>query len=101
MTVEDRMGCVARKLHDATERQLKPFGAETHAWRMLPVVDPIELNEFEMEHGVMLPDEYRAFLTRVGRGGAGPAYGLNPFERVLLAGAGAASTRLLGCALPA
>ncbi|MFE9580533.1 SMI1/KNR4 family protein [Nocardia sp. NPDC006044] len=37
-----------------------------------------ELGELEDQVGVVLPEEYRSFLLTVGRGGAGPAWGLFP-----------------------
>jgi hypothetical protein len=83
MTVEERVDRVASKLRTATARGVVPFGADVHGFKLLPVVDPPELTVFEAAHGITLPDEYRAFLTRVSRGGAGPAYGLFPFEKIL------------------
>ncbi|MEV4757113.1 SMI1/KNR4 family protein [Micromonospora sp. NPDC049559] len=58
------------------------FGSTSHGWRLDPPLEPAELAELEAQLGVELPGEYRSFLTEVGRGGAGPAYGLFPLRRV-------------------
>jgi hypothetical protein len=59
----DRIARVARKV---TERGL----------RLGRCLDETELRAFEARHGVSLPADYRAFLSRVGNGGPGPpAYG--------------------------
>ena len=39
-----------------------------------PCIDIRELEKFEREHGISLPDDYRCFLLKIGNGGAGPPY---------------------------
>ncbi|MEU8697134.1 SMI1/KNR4 family protein [Streptomyces sp. NPDC048680] len=58
------------------------FGAPGHGWVMEEPLTRGELAELEAQTGARLPEEYRAFLLRVGAGGAGPAYGLFPVRRV-------------------
>jgi hypothetical protein len=56
----------------------------SHGYRLGPPLAAAVVDEFERRHGISLPADYRAFLTRVGNGGpgrhggAGPAYGLLP-----------------------
>lgn len=68
---------IAEKVRMARERDLRPFGAES---RGIPPLNPplpeAEVAAVEARLGVALPEEYRAFITRVGDGGAGPAFGL-------------------------
>lgn len=52
------------------------FGSDTHEFQCSPVMSEAEVLDFEKSHDVRLPEEYRVFLMTVGRGGAGPAYGL-------------------------
>ncbi|MGY4981832.1 SMI1/KNR4 family protein [Streptomyces sp. 900105755] len=46
-----------------------------------PPLTEAQLSDFEDSHGVRLPEEFRQFLTRIGHGGYGPAYGLLPMEQ--------------------
>ncbi|OSC75608.1 hypothetical protein B5180_06615 [Streptomyces sp. BF-3] len=52
------------------------FGARGHGFRLSPVLSEEQIRALEADLGVSLPAQYRSFLLRVGRGGAGPDYGL-------------------------
>jgi hypothetical protein len=52
------------------------FGSESHRYRLTPPLRPEEVGTLERRHRLSLPDEYRAFITQIGDGGAGPDYGL-------------------------
>lgn len=68
---------IAEKVRRARERDARPFGAETSGIEPLhPPLTEDEVAAIEARLGVALPEEYRGFITRVGDGGAGPAYGL-------------------------
>jgi hypothetical protein len=61
--------------------KLRPdvFGADGHDWSWNPPLPEATVVEFEREHGVRLPEEYRSFITTIANGGAGPFYGVFPF----------------------
>lgn len=63
----------------ALDAARRVFGAIGHNYVLNPPLDKSILNAFEQQHGISLPDDYRQFLTQIGNGGAGPAYGLFPF----------------------
>lgn len=52
------------------------FGATAHNFECHPPLAEPVLAQFEAQHGIHLPPDYRLFLARVGNGGAGPAYGV-------------------------
>ena len=66
----------------ATDADLKQFGAEHHKYQWNPPASLKEIEKFEKETGISLPDGYRNFLLQAGNGGAGPFYGLFSLEQV-------------------
>jgi hypothetical protein len=55
------------------------FGANGHQYQLHSPIDASVVSEFEQQNGVSLPDDYRFFITEIGDGGAGPAYGVFRF----------------------
>ena len=47
-----------------------------HNYQLNPPLQLAQIEAFEAEYGVLLPAEYRAFLMKIGDGGAGPYDGL-------------------------
>ena len=62
------------------DADLKQFGAESHKYQWNPPASLKEIEEFEQETGIVLPDGYRNFLLQAGNGGAGPFYGIFPIS---------------------
>ncbi|MDX3054589.1 SMI1/KNR4 family protein [Streptomyces sp. NE06-03E] len=74
-----RQRVVALGAHPASD---KVFGSLGHRWVLEDPLTDDGLAELETQIGTRLPDDYRGFLTCVGAGGAGPAYGLFPVRCV-------------------
>ncbi|UOD33033.1 SMI1/KNR4 family protein [Massilia violaceinigra] len=95
MTIHPSIARIHAKLEALrlADPQLALFGASSHEYLLAPVKTPAEVSEFEREHSIVLPDDYRQYLLHVGNGGAGPFYGMLP-----LTASGAAG--LLSTAFP-
>jgi len=100
MGVEGRVESLKEKVLRAERRGLKPFGWEAHRLQLLPPVHEQELEQFEALHGVDLPPEYRTFLGQIGRGGAGPGYGLISLENAFPIGIAAPAPPFLATPFP-
>ena len=74
-----------RKLDPTGERS---YGAERHLYRLGKPLTESQVNIFETECRISLPEDYRAFLTTVGGSiddeqyGAGPYYGIYSLARI-------------------
>ena len=67
---------IINDLQRVREAGVRVFGSDSHGFEVNEVMSEKEVQRFEMKHGIRLPIDYRMFLLHVGRGGAGPAYGL-------------------------
>jgi hypothetical protein len=74
--LDARLEEIAAKLRTAARGQFEPFGVEAHGFRRRRRLAERQVAAFERRYAVQLPPEYRAFLTGVANGGAGPGYGL-------------------------
>lgn len=68
------------------DKNFKVFGSSSHKYHLDPPVDMKTVEDFEKEHNITLPIEYKLFMTEIGNGGishdnsgAGPHYGIYPF----------------------
>jgi hypothetical protein len=79
MKTSERMAEIAAKLNElvAKDAEKKTFGARRgHEYQMNPPLPMSELQAFERQFGMKLPQDYADFLTQLGNGGIGPGYGL-------------------------
>lgn len=67
------------RLHEA-DAKLRVFGSTHHHYQLGPTLSERKLDEFETTNEIRLPDDYRQFLLKIGNGGAGPYYGLEPLS---------------------
>jgi hypothetical protein len=70
-----RVKTMLAHLADA-DREHAVFGSSSHGYTLHPPLTEAKIAAFERTHEMRLPDDYRAFVTRLGNGGAGPFYGV-------------------------
>ena len=63
-----------------SDQDFEIFGSDTHEYNLNPTKTEFEIEKFETENQITLPEDYREFLLHIGNGGAGPYYGLEPLE---------------------
>lgn len=77
---KQRIERILQKLKEVRQKGLTCFGAESHKYLLNPPIDDESLVDFEKDHGIKLPPDYRSFLRFAGNGGAGPYYGIYKLE---------------------
>jgi len=60
------------------DKNYKIFGSDSHKYLLNETVSLEQVRAFEAKYQVELPEEYVFFITKVGNGGAGPFYGIDP-----------------------
>lgn len=83
---EEQLGCIKTKLALAREAdyRCREHGARAHRYALGRPLTEDEVDAFEVAHGgLCLPPAFRAFLTQIGNGGAGPNYGIYPLDRCI------------------
>jgi hypothetical protein len=98
--IDEALERIADKLRRARERGAQPFGSGSHGMRSNPPLAEEEVAAVEARLGVALPEEYRGFITRIGDGGAGPAYGLFTLDEALREARADAHPALLATPFP-
>lgn len=54
-----------------------------HHYQLAKCLPVAKIRTFEKKENIQLPEEYVAFLTTIGNGGAGPSYGLMSFKEAI------------------
>jgi hypothetical protein len=75
-----------RELLQRKRSKINAFGAEGHGWVFHPPLTETHVSAAEQRLRIELPQAYREFITRISSGGAGPAYGLLPFDSAIVEG---------------
>src|SRR5262245_2591381 len=63
-----RIDQMESKVYGVTLGSYTTYGAEGHGFRLNPPLAERQVAEFENRHGIQLPPDYRAFITRVADG---------------------------------
>jgi hypothetical protein len=80
----DELDALLRELRDLDPHRRvfgsRPHGGWGHDYRFNPCLSETDITTFETQYSLVLPEEYRQFLLRLGNGGAGPNYGIKPLR---------------------
>jgi hypothetical protein len=71
---------ILAKLDKVRKRGLHSFGWERHGFTLQSVLSEAEVQGFERQHAITLPEDFRRFLLCAGGSGAGPYFGLLPIR---------------------
>lgn len=81
-TYKPQIKRISKKLADLKniDKSFEIFGSSTHKYKLSKPISIEKLEKIEQKYRISLPDEYVAFVTLLGNGGAGPYYGLGEVE---------------------
>ncbi|MFD1884900.1 SMI1/KNR4 family protein [Paenibacillus wenxiniae] len=76
--LQAQLAAIQHKLEQvkAKDTEFTEFGSSSHRYAMNPVLSKAELEQWQREHKIILPEPYAEFLLTIGNGGAGPYYGV-------------------------
>jgi len=63
------------------DKDFEIFGSSSHRYNFNPPLEEKRIREFEDYYEIELPKEYRAFIKKIGNGGAGPYYGISNLKK--------------------
>jgi hypothetical protein len=83
--MSEQIGRIKSKLEQLKklDTEFKLFGSHNHRYILNRILPIAVIKKFENKYEIKLPNDYVSFLTEAGNGGAGPFYGLEPFENAL------------------
>lgn len=76
LAVKEKLSTLKEK-----DKDFRVFGSSRHRYELSAPLPETQIESFEKENHLKLPADYRAFLTEIGNGGAGPFYGIFKFEK--------------------
>ena len=82
----ERIAAVLDQAH-RIDQKCELFGASKHQYRLNPPIDETVVRAVEERYNFRFPEDYVCFITKIANGGAGPDYGIMPFEESLMTGA--------------
>jgi len=97
-----RLDKIVKKFYYLKEidKEYKIFGASFHKYEFGKPLGEHIFYDFEKKYNVKIPSEYKLFMTEAGNGGAGPFYGIVPFERCLFANIDRLNDNLINPSVP-
>jgi hypothetical protein len=73
---------VRRVLRRLSISQPNIFGADGHHFKLASPLSESAATAFEHHHNILLPRDYRDFITQISNGGPGPYYGIFPLGQM-------------------
>ena len=85
MVNAQRWGDIANKIRQLDSQYKLVFGASSHQYQVMPIVDVTAIHAFETRNNIQLPQTYRDYLQYFAGGGVGPGHGISGFQKRIAA----------------